>query len=207
MKKFTGTIFVLFVTTLIIPINAENQKSKWKLKKDKNEIKIYTRSKPGHAIKAFKGVTEIDAPMKKLEKIILDIPNHSNWMYNVVSSEVVYSHATRPIQYNVLKAPLIAKRDVIVQWHIVRKADRVILNFKGIKHDDLPPQKGHVRIPLLEGKWELVNKGAGKTQVIYQSRGDPGGKIPVWIINLTIVALPYKTIMGLKKQLLFLQKN
>jgi hypothetical protein len=38
--------------------------------------------------------------------------------------------------------------------------------------------------------------------VSYQIHADPGGWVPVWLANLTVVRMPFKTLRGLRRQVL-----
>ena len=59
-----------------------------------------------------------------------------------------------------------------------------------------------MRIPKLEGFWNLEaieNKGKHKTKITYQVTSNPGGVIPIWLVNLANKELPYRTLNKLRR--------
>jgi hypothetical protein len=54
-------------------------------------------------------------------------------------------------------------------------------------------------MPSGRGSWEFIPLGNGTTKVYHNFGGDPGGKIPAWIVNMFLVDGPYKTMIGLRK--------
>ena len=77
----------------------------------------------------------------------------------------------------------------------VRPKEKKILIF--VKNSSLkivPEQENTVRIPELESLWTFEALGPSKTKVSYQSKTDPGGLIPKWLVNLANKTLPFKTL-------------
>jgi hypothetical protein len=75
MKKYLWSImFFLFVFAGVL--HAEEQ---WKLAKDADGIKVYTRPVPGSAANEFKGIADIDAPLEVIIEIFKDIPSYPQW--------------------------------------------------------------------------------------------------------------------------------
>jgi hypothetical protein len=64
--------------------------------------------------------------------------------------------------------------------------------------DYLPPHKNHVRIPQARGRWELVQEDADTVRARFTFLADPGGKLPVWVVNLFVVDSPYKSLSQLR---------
>ena len=94
------------------------------------------------------------------------------------------------VQYNVISAPVVDKRDVIIQTHITRTQAEILRAFRAIDYATIPPKPKHVRMPMIEGYWRFVRQG-NKTMVTYQNKANPGGSIPAWLVNLSVVDMPY----------------
>ncbi len=49
--------------------------------------------------------------------------------------------------------------------------------------------------------WKLTPITCDSVNIILEVKIDPGGSIPVWLINLSVNRGPYNTIIGMIKQL------
>jgi hypothetical protein len=66
--------------------------------------------------------------------------------------------------------------------------------------DFVPRNDGLVRIPRSDGYWRIEARDAG-VHVTYQIHADPGGLVPIWLANATVVRFPFKTLRNLRQQL------
>ncbi|HOT44160.1 MAG TPA: START domain-containing protein [Spirochaetota bacterium] len=173
----------------------------WVLKKNKDGIQVFVRDVDGIDFKEFLGVTVMDAPMAVIDKIISDVPNQVNWMCDTIESKVVKNDPVNPIQYNVVTAPLVSNRDVVIQTHIVRTPTKIVRTFQGINLDSVPPRKGIVRMPKMVGVWMFEAVGKNQTKVTYQNLADPGGSLPSGLVNMTVVKMPFVTLQNMKLQI------
>ena len=55
-------------------------------------------------------------------------------------------------------------------------------------------------MPQLQGHYELRQVGDNETQVTYFVDVHPGGWIPDWLVKIASRELPYRTLLGLRKQ-------
>ncbi len=173
----------------------------WVLKKDKDGIKVFIRNVEGIDFKEFLGVIVIDEPLEKVEALMNDVPNQVNWMCDMIESRVIKSDPVNPIQYNVITAPMVSNRDVIIQTRVVRSPGKIVRYFKGITLDSVPPRKGIVRMPKMTGLWTFERIGAKQTRVTYQNLADPGGSLPSGLVNMTVLKQPFVTLKGMREQL------
>ncbi|MBN2158578.1 MAG: hypothetical protein JW807_04215 [Spirochaetes bacterium] len=173
----------------------------WVQKKDKDGIKVFVRNVEGIEFKEFLGVMTIDVPIEAVDRLMKNVPNQVNWMCDMIESKVIKDDPVNPIQYNVITAPLVSNRDVIIQTRVVRSPGKIVRYFHGIKLDSIPERKGIVRMPKMVGMWIFEALGKNRTRVTYQNLADPGGKLPAGLVNLTVVKQPYVTLRGMRKQL------
>lgn len=172
----------------------------WIAKKNKDGIQVFVRDVDGIAFKEFLGITTIDAPMAVVDRVMEDVPNQVNWMCDIIESKVIKADPVNPIQYNVITAPLVSNRDVVILTHILRTPTKIVRNFKGIELASVPPRKGIVRMPSMVGVWIFEAVGKDQTKVTYQNLGNPGGSLPSGLVNMTVVKMPFNTLSGLKAQ-------
>ena len=83
------------------------------------------------------------------------------------------------------------RRDLVpYTWVLVR-------SLKGVP-DYIPEVQGEIRVPELAGLWKLSPRGDGRTEGIYEMRGEPGGSVPSWLANSFVVDAPLETLRTLR---------
>ena len=192
-----------FFLVLIIVFSVNGvllSQSGWKLDKDEDEVRVYTRSTPRTSFKEFKAETIVKAPIEKIEYLLDRFEVFPEWQANMDSVAL-------------LEVPDDSSRILYFQsglpWPI---SDRDFI-FKQIKHNDavnntltyqnicmpyrLPEYRGFIRIQVAQGYWRISRKG-DITEIIYQWAGDPEGSIPGWLVNTFIVDGPHETLSNLR---------
>jgi hypothetical protein len=175
----------------------------WQLEKDKNGIVVYTRRGDGTKLKEYKGITVVDAPIKRVSAFINNVPEWEKVMYKCkegtpkvlkqVSKNEYYA-------YMEISSPFPASnRDVIVLYtnHSPENDGSILIEFKA-QPNFIPEKKGIVRVPEVDGYWKLIPVSDTKTKVIHQSLSSPGGKVPAGLANTAAVEAPYSTLEKLK---------
>lgn len=176
----------------------------WKLKKDESGVEIYTRSIEGSAFQEFKGVTTIEnTTLTLILEVILNVESYLDLYPDCIEAKVLLEKGKySDIRYFDLKAPWPVKnRDVIYESTTTVSDDgryaKVLLRPVG---DYIEEKKESVRMYNCSGFWELQEDADNNTRVTYQFHSDPGGEIPGWLANTTVVSNPYKTLQKLKKR-------
>jgi hypothetical protein len=187
--------------SLLVPALAH---AEWENVSKKDGIVVDRRAVEGSNLKEFRGRGVIDAPLSAILAVFNDVPSAVEWMDQCRSSVMIDDLGEREkVVYNRTKAPWpVADRDAVL--HNLLTFDdqerQVRLEFETVKHDKVPPQKGAVRMSFLRGHWYLWPESSGRTRVEYQVHANPGGMLPVWLVNYVSRELPHKTIVSLRKQ-------
>ena len=196
------TLNILIIISSFFSFNPNYSQSNWKLEKDKDGIKIYTRKTSLSNFKEFKGITRIDAPVETFISILRDIEGMKNWIYSIINSRLLETYGdTVQIYYSESKAPWPFKnRDAIYKneykWNSNNNTLQVDINCLPEYLDPIP---GIVRLPYAMGKWEIQEVENNKIDVIFQMLVDPGGDIPSWLANTFVVDSPFETLKNLRK--------
>ena len=193
MKKM---FFILWVTLTL----ASHAQDAWKLEKNGNSIKVYTKPVKGYDIKEFKAYTYIKASPEKLLAIINNADKFNQWIDKVEESKLLKKPASNVfIVYLTLGMPIgVSDRDMVLRNEVKR------LKGGGYKIDvtsawnQYPEQEDFVRIKKAYGYW-IIKPEKGATKVAYRFFSDPAGSLPTWIVNMFLVDGPYKTLTNLKK--------
>ena len=208
---YTGIVVVWFLFGFISDnnrlfiknkVSSYLQSGKWKLEKNQNNIKVYTRKTEDSKIKEFKAITTINTSVSTLINVLNDVEAYPEWIQDVKYTKTLKQITSNErYDYYEISVPWpLDNRDIIVHYKIEQDAQTNIVKAKITgKPDYIPKKSGVVRIEKAKGIWQFTPKENGKVQILYQFLGDPAGNIPAWIINLFIVDGPYKTLTNLKE--------
>ncbi len=176
--------------------------SDWKLEKDKNGIKVFTRKLPEASLKDYRVEATFDMSVDKLLKIITDFENYKNWFANTAECYLIEKVSdTELIQYFEAKAPWpVSNRDCVTRFKINKKSNGNIRIDLDLAEGYYKDKKNVVHIPAFEGYWELTKIADNKVKAVQQVASDPGGGIPDWLANAFIVDTPFDSFSNLKKQ-------
>ncbi|MCF8301896.1 MAG: hypothetical protein K9I94_01370 [Bacteroidales bacterium] len=191
---------MFLIISFICAFNTAEKKAKWKLRKQEDGIRVYTRQTIGSDFKSFRATTTIDAEPKAIMAVLLNLNKVPEWTPDITHArllreieegkEIVY------MQYN-LPWP-INDRDVVFEQQFKREADTLWLCSE-YKAGYLPEKQDYTRVEALKGFWKLVDTGSS-THTIYQLHSNPGGKLPAWLVNWKIINAPYKTLHNLRNR-------
>jgi hypothetical protein len=159
----------------------------WKLSAREKNVTIYSRPRPGSALKEFKAVGPIDAPTNAVCAVIDDFQNYPKFMPYMTECRLIKRDGDSMVGYQRLSPKVCADRDYTLR--VWKKSwpstgGLVFMNHWSPANDLGPPEKkGVVRVKLCEGKWLLEPDGATKTRATYFIYTDTGGFIPSFIAN------------------------
>lgn len=189
--------FILFLASL--PANADRP---WKLEKEADGIKVYTREKDGSDIKEFKAVALCSCSRTSLEKILINVNKFVEWFPDIIESHIL--REIGPDEYYIYYAVDIPwpadNRDATMRMKMVRSEEKKTTTIyhtavSGVKdHVD-----GYVRMSEGKGFWNLTDSGS-QTRIAYQFHSNPGGSLPTWMINMFIVDNPFNTVKALMER-------
>lgn len=191
----------LFVLGVLVGIaNASIAQTAWKIDKDENGIKVYTRIEEDSDFKAFKAITQLEASLQEIIAILQDADNYVDWYGFTKSSQLVKRE--KNVQYNYVETIFpwpFKNRDMTYRMSIdTTSSMETRISLTGLP-DYLPEIKGIVRMKKAEG-YILLRPMDGSTEIEYVFHSDPGENVPVWLANQSIAELPFRTLMGLRER-------
>jgi len=172
----------------------------WTLEKDKTGVKVYTRYLKGWDLKQFKGIVNIKANIKTVEKILRNDAGRSKWMYNTHDTKDVQKTSDNEIYcYSRVAAPWpVSDRDNVTKYTYKKiSATEMYVYFTNVT-GVVPEKSGIVRIKKMEGYWHFKETGSGTVQVTQIAVAEAGGSVPAWLANSAIIDTPYYTLFNLK---------
>lgn len=189
-----GTIFAFINLTISFG------QSEWKLEKNANGIKVFTRKYEGADIKEFKAITTVSLPMQKLVDLIEKIDEYPSWQATVESSKLLkqISPTERYLYYTIDMPWPVDDRDIAVLCKKYTLKDGSIKYTMDAKPDFLELVPDKLRIQKSSGYWLFVPKPENQVKIVYKFYGDPGGELPKAVINMFLVSAPYDTLRNIQ---------
>lgn len=193
--------FFLFSPLLLLFRPDPGSVPQWDLWKEKEGIRIYTRSFPGTNVKGLKMETMLEGRLDAYVELLRDWDAYEDWIYSSKNARVLETHSPYDMIYYVQSDfpwPL-QDRDLIMK----NRSWQDSLTHAWHSHsvsipDHLPEKKGFVRIRQMEGEWVFTPVAPGKVHLKYWFHSDPGGVLPAWLVNMALDVGPMKTLRQMK---------
>jgi ribosome-associated toxin RatA of RatAB toxin-antitoxin module len=192
-----------FVGVLIIigQVSFAQKTADWNLKKYSDGIAIYTRTAENSAYKELKSVVQLKTSLSSIIAVLNDCESYPQWVFHCEKSSTLKKISeTELIHYQTVTAPWpVDDRDFVVDLKIVQDDKTgIVYQTATCIPNYIPVALNHVRITELNAIWTLTPMKNGFVNVEYQLLVNPGGNIPAWLANLTIIDGPFETMLNLK---------
>lgn len=194
-------ISIILFVQLIAGIDTINSKDKgWKLRKEEDGIKVFSRDREGSNLKEIKVTCSLNTTVSGLVHVLSTKEEFPKWIY--ACSESVVLQEVSPMEtyhYQVTDAPWpVEDRDLIVHTKIAQNSTSGVVDIygKGIV-DYKPVNRNKVRVPNYEAHWIITPKNKNTMDIVYLIAVDPGGSLPAWVVNLGLSDGPLKTMKSL----------
>ncbi|MEM6719848.1 MAG: START domain-containing protein [Bacteroidota bacterium] len=193
MKIYTAIACFL----LTLPLLAQKD---WKLKKEKDDIKIYVKSTESSSIKLFKAEMTVKSSLDLVFNTILDGDKLKDWNYKALDSKLLNKSPNEYLLWMALDLPWpVRNRDVVISCKVFKITDDIVKIDIAAASDRYPESDDYLRMTQFEGYW-LLEKVGENVKITHQMFGDPGGSIPNWFVNSTITRAPYNNFIALKER-------
>lgn len=197
---------LLTLLILLIPCRVLADEQLWELWKSEADIEVFQR-------KQVNGLVEVKAKMRINTRIsafialLNDTENISLWLDRVESSSVLKQIAINEnIVYSSFAAPWPAKdRDMITYSHYWQESNGTFVLEISDLSSYLPQKDNYLRITNVSASWTLIPLKNSEVMITYQAFADPGGKLPLWLINHLALSSIYNTFAGLRYRIMLPQ--
>lgn len=183
------------------PLFAQNE---WTTQKEKDGIKISSRHSPTSPFNDIRVELDLTGNIDQLEAILVDVSRYKEWSYATKVSRLVKSMGPEKfIYYTEIEVPWPAtNRFFYANFELKKKlAERSmhvtaenILNYQ-------PVPKDLVQVPLTRGTWNITTVTNKSIHVDYILEMNPGGSLPVWVLNLFSTKGPMESFENIKKKM------
>lgn len=199
--RLLSSLFCVLATLLSFAASADD--GGWRLEKDQDGIRIYTRAVEGKTIREIRGTVELEARLSSVAAVLSDV-SAIPLLSDVVSEAKVQQRDSdmRFQVYSVLKMPWpLSNRDMLNQTEISQDPQTLAVTLSNVAlREGIPLKDGLVRIVESRSQWRMTPTAAGKVGVEMLAFTDPAGSIPTSVINSLSVGAPFKS-MGVLREL------
>ena len=197
----TFALSIAGLLTIIISLKAQDT---CELKREEDNIRIYSCRIPGSALNAIRVEFEMNSTIERYKSVVFDIDNYRSWRYRETDQRILKRISnTELIYYARITAPFpVSDRDMVSDLSMsqdsVTKTLTVIV--KSIP-DYLPAVSNVVRVPKSISVMKLTPIGVSRLKASCRIEADPGGQIPAWVINSFSTQAPYETFKNLRAKM------
>ncbi|MCF8256574.1 MAG: hypothetical protein K9J06_03420 [Flavobacteriales bacterium] len=178
---------------LALPSFTAVAQGEWEFRKEQNGIRISTREVPGSPLKATRAETVFDAPVGNCVSVLKDVEHFTTLFPSCTYSErISTSGDTLQTQYVKLKAPWpVTDRDYAFMYFFRKGPSKGSVNVvTKCMPSAYPLDPSMIRLDRGDGKWTFTPVSGGRTRLVYEFHGTPGGSVPAWLANSTVVDSP-----------------
>jgi hypothetical protein len=201
--KQIGT-YIFFLLLGLFPSVPVFSQGDWTLVNNEKWIQIYKSGMSNSNYKRIKVECTLDGTLDKLVKVLNDVSNHKNWIYNTKQSYIVKRISTTEYYYyteTTLPWPM-QNRDAVVHIKFQRDAASETLNIAAAGEPEyLPEVSGKVRVPRSANSWKVTVPAPNKLYIVYIFEAEPGGGLPPWLVNTFVNKGPYESFRKLSELL------
>jgi len=166
-------------------------------------LKIFTCPVPSSDFLSFVAVATIDAPQHAVLSLLYDVDAATEWVWKTREMRVLQelSEDEGRIVYQLVSAPWpVSDREIITrsQGYMDPATSEIFIKIECVA-DFLPINNKYVRVPEMEGAWNIIPVSENQCRVVFRLHIEPGGEIPSWLANIAVIDTPYHTLVNLRE--------
>ena len=143
-------------------------------------LKIFTCPVPSSDFLSFVGIATIDAPQHAVLSLLYDVDVATEWVWKTREMKVLQelSGDEGRIVYQLVSAPWpVSDREIITrsQGYLDPDTSEVYIKLECVA-DYLPLNDKYVRVPQLEGAWNIIPLSPDQCRVVFRLHIEPRSK-------------------------------
>jgi hypothetical protein len=172
------------------------EESRWKSVNQENGIEVFTRVGKNSDVKEIRITCTVKANLEQVVNLLSDVPLYADWVYKCVSSIRLNTVSPNETNYYiVLNFPFpLQDRDLAVQSKHWFDSMGGYHAYSVAKDDFIYKKDGYVHISEFKSTWDIIPKPNGEVFIDYKALSNPGGDLPIWLVNLAITKGPLETM-------------
>ena len=161
----------------------------WVPNGSKEGLSVASRVRPESKVREVRAVGEIAIDAERLFAVLGDIGRYPEIMPPTASARLLDRDGATALYHLVIDPPVVSRRDYCIRVTLTRIEDGALESRWQQTEEHCPaPERGIVRMRGADGRWRLRPLGPGRTEVEYVAFADPGGALPAWMVNRSVVS-------------------
>jgi hypothetical protein len=157
---------------------------------------------PNSPVVIFRGQTTMEATIPQLMAVLFDPRTQVEWNETAYDTRVVEKKSETEVYfYSAMRVPWpFRDREFLLKLETDINARNRSLLVRGYEtvHPGALPHPKRVRVPVSRVNWQLRAIG-NRTQVVVTFQLDPGGALPLWIMNKVTKWMPFKALSNIRR--------
>lgn len=189
-------LYACFLAGISSSVHAQED---WHLWGEESGLKVYKRA-TSSALVEIKAEMLVATRLSAFIALLQDTEAAPSWLANVSEVNVISQpDAYHHIVHSVFKAPWpIRNRDLVTRSYYYQDSDKTLYLEISNCADCLPTIKNTIRVNRMGSQWKLVPISPDRVLINYQGFLDPGGKIPIWLVNIMALKGTMETFQRLQ---------
>lgn len=200
IQKSNWKNILLGATLAVSGVAAMAADPAWTLRKAEDGVEISSRPAVSSPINDIRSFTHLKTSMDSIIGLMRDYSARPRWDSMCGEIKVLKQEPAAETVYVHLKMPWpVTDRDLVmrVEWKQDPVTGVISQHAYGTP-DAAPPRDGRVRMAAFDNTWTFTPNADGTITVDSIAHADPGGPMPVWMINKLSSDAPLQAMKKLK---------
>jgi hypothetical protein len=158
----------------------------WTVLSHKDGLLIERRATEGSPFFEVRATTQSSLAPGAIFDTLWKQQEHPQFVPHLKRLDLLSETGDERLAYEQVEVPLARDRDYTVrlQRRVDPEAHRYEIVFATANDSGPPPDKNHIRVPSIRGRWLIEPGPDGKGSAIrYEVLSEPGGSLPAWLVN------------------------
>ncbi len=155
----------------------------------------------------------IDAPIRILLAIFVDFEHYPDWFHETTKAKLLKQVSRyERFSYQNLTMPFpLDDRDLLIHSVLSTKDNVVTLKTNASPNlcnelDNIVCEdvldSANILVEQLRGEHRFIVLSENQVKIVWQQHIEPKGSVPAWMVNQTLIDVPFYTLTKLRKQVL-----
>lgn len=195
-----ATIVSAMVSAMALAELPDEEAEGWSLRKETDNIRVFTIDQPDSSFKAFKAEAVLDAPIENIMAVMANPQSCVEWVHNCSESYAFGDgdfHDRYAYSVNDMPWP-VTDRDYVIR--IRTRGDRngdIVMDLNAIP-EQREDESDYVRVDKSDTLYRFTPEG-DQTRMIWVQHTEPNGSIPGWLVNSLLVDIPIRSMEQLER--------
>lgn len=188
--------------TVLADAVADERNTPKKLVIDRQNIKVWTYQVADNPSFNYRATTTVKSNLVGTVAAIMDTQYLSQWVPHTSRVELLESDEKSGTFSMLMEIDFpfpLNDRDVVFSGTIKQQPNgTIVITNRATTHPKAPVRSGFLRVTRYEGSWILRPVDAQNTEVTTIGYADPGGILPLAIVNMFVQQQPYLMLRNMK---------